>query len=80
MGPARPKLGTWLGSKWATGLGAGCKVCRAAGFITNPFGACEVRSNGAMQVCSLQKHSQCAEHKAAVAAFLAGKLDDAAFS
>ncbi|CAK0809178.1 unnamed protein product [Prorocentrum cordatum] len=77
---AQPKLGTWLDSKRAKGLGAGCKICRAAGFTTSPFGAYEVRPNGAIQVCSLQKHAQCAEHKAAVAAFLAGNLDVAAYS
>ena len=75
--PARPKLGTWLDSKWAKGLGVGCKVCRAAGFLTTTFGAYEVTSKDAIQLCNLQKHSQRGMHKAAVTAFLAGRLDDA---
>ena len=69
---ARPTLGTWLDSKWAKGLGVGCKVCRAVGFTTIPFGAYEIRSKDAIQVCNFEKHAQSAAHKAAVAAFLAG--------
>ena len=78
--PSQPKLGTWLDSNWAKGLGVGCKVCRAAGFTTNPFGAYEVRSKVCMQVCVFQKHAQCAAHTAAVTAFLAGTLDGARLS
>ena len=68
---ARPTLGTWLDSKWAEGLAVGCKVCRAAGFTTNHFGAYEV-SKDSIQVSVFARHAQSAAHKAAVAAFLAG--------
>ena len=78
--PSRPKLGTWLDSNWAKGLGVGCKVCRDAGFTTSPFGAYDIRSTRCMQVCNLQKHAQCATHTVAVKAFLAGKLDGARLS
>lgn len=79
--PAQPKLGTWLDSKWATGLGVGCKVCWAAGFReNNPLGAYACTSAGSLATISLHRHSQTATHQAAVEAFLTGNRDEAVVS
>ena len=75
--PANPKLGTWLDSKWATGGGVGCKVCCAAGFKQSGFGAYQICSSAALQICNLHAHAQSAMHKAAVEAYLHGHQDAA---
>ena len=68
----QPEHGSWLDFD---GAGFGCRVCKFTG-LTSPFGTYSVNTPQSLQAVNFDKHAKAKNHRAAVAGYLLGAIDE----